>query len=157
MSGFSSSDIARALAQAGQSSVAPGSRSRLRFTHFEFERTQTARCSAKVELEWVPGETVTGRADGMASPMGDLRVAAEAAIRAIEKFCGDTATFELLGVKAMRAFDASVVMVSVLATTNEGQRRLLGCHLCDEDPLRGAVIATLQATNRLLGNAIATR
>jgi hypothetical protein len=34
---------------------------------------------------------------------------------------------------------------------------LLGCHLCEEDPLRGAVIATLQATNRVLGNAIATR
>ena len=57
----------------------------------------------------------------------------------------------------MRAFDANVVIVSVLFTQGEMQRRLLGCQLADEDPLRGAVVATLQATNRLLGNAIATR
>lgn len=64
----------------------------------------------------------------------------------------------------MRAFDANVVIVSVQCVDGESQngergkeRRLLGCHLAGEDPLRGAVIATLQATNRLLGNAIATR
>jgi hypothetical protein len=48
-------------------------------------------------------------------------------------------------------------MVSVLANTPAGQRRLLGCHLSDEDLLRSAVVATLQATNRVLGNSIATR
>ncbi|MGQ0766106.1 MAG: hypothetical protein ACT4OZ_10610 [Gemmatimonadota bacterium] len=157
MSGFDQSDLTHALGQSSGSSVAPGNRSRLRFTAFDFERSQSGHCSARVELEWIPGESVSGRAQGLTSPMGDLRVAAEAAIRAIEQFTGKGTSFELLGVKSMRAFDASVVMVSVLSTTSEGQRRLLGCHLCDDDHLRGAVIATLQATNRLLGNAIATR
>ncbi|MGQ0647840.1 MAG: hypothetical protein ACT4P7_09730 [Gemmatimonadaceae bacterium] len=132
-------------------------RSRLRFTNFHFERTPNARCSAEVELEWVAGDSVVGRADGVASALGDLRVAAEATLRAIETFVRGVATLELIGVKTMRAFDANIVMVSVLATTSDGQRRLLGCHLSEEDQLRAAVIATLQATNRVLGNAIATR
>ena len=132
-------------------------RSRLRFTNFRFERTPSGRCSANVELEWLAGERVTGRADGIVSPLGDLRVAAEATIRALESFARGAFTLELIGVKTMRAFDANVVLVSVQANTNDGQRRLLGCHLSEDDLMRGAVIATLQATNRVLGNAIATR
>ncbi|MCC6318360.1 MAG: hypothetical protein IT361_11790 [Gemmatimonadaceae bacterium] len=132
-------------------------RSRLRFTNLQFERSPAARCSAAVELEWLPGESVVGRADGVASPLGDLRVVADATLRAIEAFSGRSVSLELIGVKTMRAFDANIVMVSVLANTPEGQRRLLGCHLTDDDMLRSAVVATLQATNRVLGNAIATR
>lgn len=137
-----------------------GRRERLRFTRFNFERSPTARCSAEVELEYEPGDTVTGRAEGIATPLGDVRLAAEATLRAIEQFAAGALRFELLGVKQMRAFDANVVIVSVICTAGDGsskERRLLGCHLAGDDPLRGAVIATLQATNRLLGNAIATR
>lgn len=137
-----------------------GRRERLRFTRFRFERLPTARCSAEVELEYQPGDAVVGRAEGVATPLGDVRLAAEATLRAIERFVRDSLRFDLLGVKQMRAFDANVVIVSVLCRTADGaepDRRLLGCHLAGDDPLRGAVIATLQATNRLLGNAIATR
>ena len=154
---LTSHELADALKAAASEAVASGSRTRLRFTRFEFERTPTARCSALVELEWTPGESVVGRADGICSPLGDIRLAAEATVRAIETFARGTVKMELIGVKTMRAFDANVVMVSVLAHTDEGQRRLLGCHLSDDDVVRGAVIATLQATNRVLGNAIATR
>lgn len=138
-------------------------RERLRFTRFSFERTPAARCVAEVELEYQPGDVVVGRAEGISAPLGDVRLAAEATLRAIERFSNGTLRFELLGVKQMRAFDANVVIVSVrchsgdAAREREGDRRLLGCHLAGEDPLRGAVIATLQATNRMLGNAIATR
>jgi hypothetical protein len=63
-----------------------------------------------------------------------------------------------VGVKTMRAFDANIVIVSVLATHGGGpQQRLLGCHLAEDDPLRSAVVAVLHATNRVLGNFIATR
>lgn len=140
--------------------AAAGRRGRLRFTRFTFERTPTARCSAEVELEYAPGDSVIGRADGIATPLGDVRLAAEAALRAIERFAGGSLRFDLLGVKQMRAFDANVVIVSVVCIDGDDasrERRLLGCHLAGEDPLRSAVIATLQATNRLLGNAIATR
>jgi hypothetical protein len=150
------------------SNIAPGAaedrasggalrRGRLRFTRFAFERTPTARCRAEVELEWQPGDSVIGSAEGVGSALGDVRLAAEATLRAIEAFSEGSLQFELIGVKQMRAFDANVVIVSVLYTEGASQRRLLGCHLADDDPLRGAVIATLQATNRLLGNAISTR
>jgi hypothetical protein len=132
-------------------------RTRLRFTGFQFDRTPGGRCSAVVELEFVAGDSVTGRADGVTSPLGDLRVTAEATLRAIESFSRGTLRCDLIGVKTMRAFDANVVMVSVLAHAADGPRRLLGCHLSDDDQLRATVIATLQATNRMLGNAIATR
>lgn len=132
-------------------------RERLRFTRFAFVRSHTAKCTAEVELEYQPGDAVIGRAEGIASTLGDVRLAAEATLRAIEEFSRGTLRFELIGVKQMRAFDANVVIVSILSPHSDGERRLLGCHLAGEDPLRGAVIATLQATNRLLGNAIVTR
>ncbi len=158
MSDFSADETAQALAACRLSSgVEEPRRSRLRFTRLQVERTPNARCTAIVELEWVEGDVVTGRADGVASPLGDLRVVAEATLRAIEAFLRGAATMELIGVKTMRAFDANIVMVSVLANTPEGPRRLLGCNLSEEDVMRGTVIATLQATNRVLGNAIATR
>lgn len=141
-------------------SPAGGRRERLRFTRFAFHRSPTAQCSAEVELEYEPGDAVIGRAEGIATPLGDVRLASEATLRAIEQFSRGVLRFDLLGVKQMRAFDANVVIVSVLSIDPSGReqdRRLLGCHLADDDVLRGTVIATLQATNRLLGNAIATR
>jgi hypothetical protein len=153
LQGFDAADERAAATGAGR-------RERLRFTRFRFERSPTARCSAEVELEYQDGDAVVGRAEGVATPLGDVRLAAEATLRAIERFVRGSLRFDLLGVKQMRAFDANVVIVSVLCHAADGvepERRLLGCHLAGEDPLRGAVIATLQATNRLLGNAIATR
>lgn len=140
-----------------RTAAAGAQRGRLRFTRFAFERTPTARCRAEVELEFVPGDAVIGRAEGIASSLGDVRLAAEATIQAIHAFSKGTLQLDLIGVKQMRAFDANVVIVSIMHTENGSQRRLLGCHLAHDDPLRGAVIATLQATNRLLGNSIATR
>ncbi len=141
----------------GTAGVDEDRRTRLRFTGFRVDRTPTARCTAHVELEWNPGEPIVGRADGIANPLGDLRVVAEATLRAIENFASGRIHFELIGVKTLRAFDANVVMVSVLSRSADGERRLLGCHLSEDDLMRGTVVATLQATNRVLGNAIATR
>jgi hypothetical protein len=159
MHDFTQAETARALSAAlqGSSGVDEPRRSRLRFTGFQFDRTHNGRCSAIVELEWTPGDTVRGQAEGVASALGDLRVVADATLRAIESFARGGVSFELIGVKTMRAFDANVVMVSVLARSPEGERLLLGCHLSEDDVTRGTVIATLQATNRALGNAIATR
>lgn len=144
---------------APESRSGPGTprRERLRFTRFHFERSRTAHCRAEVELEYEPGDSVVGVAEGIATPLGDSRLAAEATLRAIENFSKGELQLELLGVKQMRAFDANVVIVSVVCNRGEGERRLLGCHLADEDLLRGTVIATLQATNRVLGNLIARR
>jgi hypothetical protein len=132
-------------------------RERLRFSDFRFARTPSGICSAEVEFEWVDGVAVVGKASGQSSPMGDLRVAADAALRALEAFSGGALAFELAGVKALRAFDANIVIVAVGLRKGEGPQRLLGSYLAERDPVRAAVIAVLNATNRLLGNFIATR
>jgi hypothetical protein len=132
-------------------------RERLRFSAFRFVRTPSGLCTAEVELEWVDGVTVVGRASGQSSPMGDLRVAAEAGLKALESFAGGALEFELAGIKALRAFDANIVIVAVGVRKGEGPQRLLGAYLAESDPVRAAVVAVLNATNRLLGNFIATR
>lgn len=131
-------------------------RERLRFTEFRFRRTPDGRCTAEVELEWVDGVMLRGSSTGQSSPTVDLRVAAEAALRAMEHFSDTGLRFDLIGVKAIRAFDATVIVVAV-DTRGDEVHRLLGAALVEDDPVRGAVLAVLQATNRVLGNVIATR
>ena len=57
---------------------------------------------AEVALEFGPGERWVGTAEGLASDAGELRCAAEAALRAIELSAHGQVAFELLGVKAIR-------------------------------------------------------
>lgn len=132
-------------------------RERLRFSAFSFRRSPAGHCTAEAELEWNESQHYHGRAEGTASPFGDLRLAADATLRAISECARDAISFELIGVKVLRAFDANVVIVSVTARRNGTVHRLLGCHLADDDVLRGAALATLQATNRLLALALPDR
>lgn len=127
-------------------------RERLRFIGFGFERLPSGRCQAEVTLELGPGERWAGRADGVASDAGELRCAAEATLRAIEQSVRGVVSFDLLGVKAVRAFDTVVLIVSVVSRGNGETHRLVGSFLADHDTARGAAVAVLNATNRLLGN-----
>ncbi len=131
-------------------------RDRVRFANFGFTRTPSGHCMADVELEY-EGQRVTGHCTGQSSPLGDLRIAAEAALRALEEFTEHTMRFEMLGVKLIRAFDANLVIVSVGQLGPAAPVRLVGCYLAESDIRRGAAIAVLNATNRVLGNYITTR
>ena len=132
-------------------------RERLRFTDFRFSRTPSGSCAAEVELEWLDGVRVIGKGQGQTSELGDLRIASSAALRAIESFSDGALAFELIGVRSLRAFDANVIIVSIGVKRGEGPAKLLGACLAETDPIRGAVLATLNATNRVMGNFIATR
>jgi hypothetical protein len=132
-----------------------GRRERLRFSEFSFTRTPAGVCVAEVELEWAPGSRFRGRSEGQSSPLGDLRIAAEAAMRALEAFSKGELAFELIGVKMVRAFDANLIIVSLAMRGNPTPTRLLGCYLAEGDIARGAATAVLNATNRVLGNFIA--
>lgn len=127
-------------------------RERLRFVGFAFERLPSGRCQAEVTLELGPGERWIGRAEGVASDAGELRCSAEATLRAIEQSVAGHVTFDLLGVKAVRAFDSVVLIVSVVSRGDGATHRLVGSFLADHDTTRGAAVAVLNATNRLLGN-----
>ena len=130
-------------------------RERLSFGSFTFTRSPAGRCIVQVELEY-NGKRFVGKTEGQSSPIGDLRLGAEAAIEAIESFSQNALGLELMGVKLVRAFDANVIIVSVTQRSARGTR-LVGCYLADRDAVRGAALAVLNATNRILGNYISTR
>jgi hypothetical protein len=125
---------------------------RLRFSEFHLERLPNGRCRAKVVLSWLDADEFTGESEGLTSQAGELRCAAQACVAALSKAVKDEVKLELLGVKAVRAFDANVVIVSLSVPAETDGQRLVGCFLTDEDPPRGAALAVLNATNRILGN-----
>src|SRR5690348_6894308 len=131
-------------------------RERLRFADFSFSRAPSGQCSAEVSLEW-ESQMFVGRSIGQSSPLGDFRVAAEACLRALEDFAKEAMHFELLGIKHVRAFDSNLLIVSVSLREDSQLTRLVGCYLAETDTRRGAAMAVLNATNRVLGNHIATR
>lgn len=130
---------------------------RLRFKEFEFQRLASGRCRAKVVLSWADGRHFTGESEGVISQAGELRCCAQATVRALERVVQPQLGFELLGVKAVRAFDATVVIVSLSARQETRASRLVGAYLAEADAPRGAALAVLNATNRILGNFFATR
>jgi hypothetical protein len=115
---------------------------------YRFTRTPAGVCRAEVVLTAQGRQPLRGCAEAAASDAGELRVAAEAALRAIESACAGT-SLELLGVKCMRAFDAMVVIVAVAAQRNGTPLRLLGCVQVHDTLDRAAVLAALDATNRV--------
>jgi hypothetical protein len=127
-------------------------RERLNFSQFTFTRSPSGRCTVKVELE-IDTRRYSGVREGQSSPIGDLRLGAEAALQAIESFSNGDLGLELMGVKLVRAFDSNVVIVSLTQRSQPGTR-LVGCFLADQDPVRGSALAVLNATNRVLGNYV---
>src|SRR5438132_2418910 len=93
-------------------SRAPGDE-RLRFKGFDFQRLPSGRCRATVVLASPDGREFTGESEGIISQAGELRCGAAATVRALERVVQPKLAFELLGVKAVRAFDATVVIVSL--------------------------------------------
>jgi hypothetical protein len=131
-------------------------RERLRFVDFELRRLQNGRCRARVVLAWRPEEQFIGSAEELGSQAGELRCAAQASLGAIERAIASEVNFELLGVKAVRAFDATVVIVSLTSRDQAARAsRLVGSCITDDLSARGAALAVLNATNRVLGNIFA--
>lgn len=130
---------------------------RLRFAEFTIDRLPNGRCRARVGLTWQDTVRFTGECEGLASQAGELRCAGEACVRALTQAVEGGMRFELLGVKAVRAFDANVIIVAVSVQGEGGIRRMVGSCLTDNDTARGAVLAVLNATNRILGNRLYMR
>jgi hypothetical protein len=103
-------------------------------------------------LTWSDGRQFVGESEGVISQAGELRCSAEAAVRALERVVQPQLALEVLGVKAVRAFDATVVIVSLAVRADTVASRLVGSYMAEKDPPRGAALAVLNATNRVLGN-----
>jgi hypothetical protein len=136
--------------------TASPARERLKFVEFEFATLASGRCRSRVVLEWREGVSFEGSAEGIGSQTGELRCAAEATVEALEQAVDGKVKLELLGVKAVRAFDAVVLIVS-LSCHNGTAQRVVGSYLSEDELPRGAALAVLNATNRLLGNIVFTK
>lgn len=130
---------------------------RLRFAEFTLDRLPNGRCRARVGLTWKDSEQFTGEGEGLASQAGELRCAAQACVVALGQAVQGGLTFELLGVKAVRAFDATVVIVSLAVHGDGSTSRVVGSYLTETDTPRSAALAVLNATNRILGNRLFMR
>jgi hypothetical protein len=122
---------------------------RVRFSRFDLTRTKSGQTTAEVTLE-MDGKKHVGQATGPSSPLGDLRISAEACLRALSGF-SEGIEFELMAVKHIRAFDSNLAIVSITHRQDGSNFPLVGCYLATEDVCRGAAISVLNATNRVLG------
>src|SRR5437867_8806126 len=111
----------------GSSEGAQVPEERLRFQEFGFQRLANGRCRAKVVLTWSDGRRFEGSSDGVSSQTGELRCCAVAAVNALEQAVQPRVSFELLGVKAVRGFDATVGIVLLWARGEERTRLGGGC------------------------------
>lgn len=136
--------------------LSEGKRERLRFDSFHLDTFPDGFCRAAVTVEWQGGVSFTAEVRGTQTLQGRLRAGAEALLAAAAEATGGTLDLELRGVKAVRAFDAWVVMVCLQGKSPERSYRLIGAYACpDDDTARGAALATLDATNRVLQRYVA--
>ena len=125
---------------------------RVRLLALRAQRFPTGQCRAEVELQRLDGATVVGAREGFAIALGDLRIVAEATLDALHRASSSGVRFELLGVKTVRAFDETVVLVQVAVVAGREPVRLVGAAMGDTDLPRAAVLSVLNATNRVLGS-----
>ena len=133
-------------------------RERIRLVEAQLAHGADTRAQAEIALEWKAVE-YRGKAAAVGHGAVDLRVCAEATLDALHRLLGTRLSFRLVGVKAVRAFDdlVAIVALSVLDPETGGQRRLVGTAPTDDGSLpHGVARAVLNATNRVLGNFLAT-
>jgi len=132
-------------------------RERLKFKDFELVRFPNGRSKIRVRMDWTRGRSYSGEAEGNQTLEGEVRAAADAALQAAAGSTEGELHLTLRGAKALRVFDSWVVVVMVRAWVDETPLQLLGAYPCpDEDTPRGAVMAVLDATNRVLKSYLST-
>ncbi|MDP2479726.1 MAG: hypothetical protein Q8W51_12630 [Candidatus Palauibacterales bacterium] len=139
---------------AGYAGVDPEPRLRV----VDVERIEEAgsriRIRVSVELEGVRRQD---DAEGLNTPIMELRLAAEATLAAASAALEDPDWLELVGVKLLHAFDADVILIAV-RTADEPGRKLVGAVPATVGQrTRAAVSATLDAINRVMGPKLRRR
>lgn len=109
-----------------------------------------------MRLEW-DGEHHEQEHEGLETHQGRLRAAASGTLGAALLAAGDWLRAELLGVKAVRAFDGWVVVTRLSAVVDGRTLRLLGAASCETEAELGqtAALAVLDALNRVMEKGLA--
>lgn len=135
---------------ASMSHQLPHDSRRLRIARVDYQPGSDGRGDVEVALEY-GGRRATGVGRGLMTREGDLRMGAEATLQAVVESTGNHLHPDLVGIKAVRAFDSWLVIVSIEVDDDGRRLRLLGAETAANDNLvRGAVLAVLDALNRVL-------
>jgi hypothetical protein len=136
----------------------PGSR--LRFVSLEHRTLPNSRFEVEVTLHGWENQPFTGTAEGTDLAEGRMRAGAEATIQALATYLDGTLGFAFRGARTIRSFDSYIVVVALRVQSGgpargEGEepegRNLIGCvAIPDRDLARGAALAVLNASNRIL-------
>ncbi len=113
----------------------------------------------------VAGDSYEGTVSCLGTKQGVIKAASRAALQAALQATVSSAShlaaagidLEVVGVKAVRAFDGWVVVTRVHGSAGSETYQLLGAAPCEsEDDLPGAAVrAALNASNRVLGQRVA--
>jgi hypothetical protein len=130
-------------------------RSRLRFDSLEHVTMPDGSGRVSVRLEW-KGQLYEGTIACLETQQGVLKASSQAALSATlsstAAVSGESLDLEVVGVKAVRAFDGWVVVARINGRIDDDNMRLLGAAPCEREPdLPGAAVkAVLNATNRIV-------
>ena len=125
-----------------------GMEHRIELASATVERDRGSHAHVSVELR-LPDRVEIGEADGVGTETVELRIAAEATLRAIHAVIGKD-RFSLLGVKRLHAFDADVILVVLREADGDARQRFVGAVPVRDTLVHGAAAAVLDATNRVL-------
>ena len=135
-------------------------RTRLRFDSLEHVTTPDVSGRGSVRLEW-SGEFFEGTVSCRETQQGVLKAASQATLAAtlssMAALASDQVHLEVVGVKAVRAFDGWVVVTRINGSAGSDQYRLRGRAPCEreEAPPAAAVKAILNASNRVMEQRVA--
>lgn len=123
---------------------------RLRVEAIDYTPGADGTGSVEVRLSHARGEW-SGRARGLATREGHMRMGADAALAAVRRATDERLDPALGGIKAIRAFDTWLVVVSVEVAIGDRSHRLLGAQPAEgTNMVQGAVHAVLDALNRVV-------
>lgn len=135
--------------------IRPDRIQRVRCEGVHTDVSQDSTCRTRVQVEWTNGALFEGTGEGSLTPEGQIKAGARAAVEAAENATGGTLSLHLRGAKAIRAFDRHLVIVSLRGESPSNRYDLIGSAAApDDDLVRGAVFAVLNATNRILGRYV---
>lgn len=125
------------------------SSTRLRLAGCRLEHGKGGTSRAVVDFEGPSlGQRISGVQNGIASVDGDLRLAAQATLDAVTRATNGTVQLHLMGVKLIRAFDTTMIVVSVFTPNGVQPGQMVGAAIADIDVPTATAKATLQAINR---------
>ena len=123
---------------------------RVKLEAFQIEDLPDGECQVRVELSWGDGDRFVGTSTGPSSDDGSCLSAARATIQALETASEGSVAVDLEGVKAIEAFNTTVVIAFLICHSDRQNLPFLGaCLVKDEHISRYAALAVLKATNRL--------